>query len=143
MNLYILDTDHVSLAQREHPAVIRRLATRPARDIAVTIVTAEEQLRGWLRVVRRASVDRRRLVWAYSGLSDTLAYLESVQLLDFDQAALLRYETLRQQKIRIGTQDLRIAAIALAIDGTVVTRNTRDFAQVPGLALQDWTTDSQ
>lgn len=58
---------------------------------------------------------------------------------DIDQAAYTRYEELRRQKIRIGTQDLRIAAIVLSVGGILVTRNQRDFAHVPGLPCQDWT----
>ncbi len=50
-----------------------------------------------------------------------------------------RYDQLRGQKIRIGTQDLRIASVVLAVGGVLVTGNTRDFSQVPGLALEDWT----
>ncbi len=70
---------------------------------------------------------------------DTIAYFNTIQILPFDQAANAQYEALRKQKIRVGTQDLRIAAIALSVNGTVVTRNWRDFQKVPGLALEDWT----
>ncbi len=44
----------------------------------------------------------------------------------------------RSQRIRIGTQDLRIASIAIAHGGTVLTRNRKDFEQVPGLTIEDW-----
>jgi tRNA(fMet)-specific endonuclease VapC len=45
---------------------------------------------------------------------------------------------LRTQDIRIGTQDLRIAAMAVVHDTTLVTRNARDVAQTPGLVIEDW-----
>ena len=57
----------------------------------------------------------------------------------FEQSALDRFDALKRQKVRVGTMDLRIAAIALAGDLTLVTANTSDFAQVPGLRLEDWT----
>jgi tRNA(fMet)-specific endonuclease VapC len=41
--------------------------------------------------------------------------------------------------IRIGTQDLKIASIALANRATLLTRNYRDFVQVPDLIIDDWT----
>ncbi len=47
---------------------------------------------------------------------------------------------LRQQKIRIGTLDLRIASIVLATDGILVTRNFRDFERVPNLKIENWST---
>ncbi|MEH2332164.1 type II toxin-antitoxin system VapC family toxin [Nostoc sp.] len=47
------------------------------------------------------------------------------------------YAELVRQKIRIGTQDLRIAAITLSVNTILVTRNHRDFEKVPNLSLED------
>jgi tRNA(fMet)-specific endonuclease VapC len=61
-----------------------------------------------------------------------------IPLLDYDERAANACERLRVARVRIGTMDLRIAAIALANNATLLTRNTRDFAKVPGLRLEDW-----
>ncbi|ETW98217.1 MAG: hypothetical protein ETSY1_19700 [Candidatus Entotheonella factor] len=68
-----------------------------------------------------------------------LDYFHTIQLLDYDDAAHECYIQLREQKIRIGTQDLRIAAIVLSVNGILVTRKRRDFSQVPNLIITDWT----
>lgn len=70
---------------------------------------------------------------------NTLNDLNSLNILNFNQEAYTRYAELRSQRIRIGTQDLRIAAIVLSVNGILVTRNQRDFAQVPRLIFEDWT----
>ncbi|MCY0536309.1 type II toxin-antitoxin system VapC family toxin, partial [Klebsiella pneumoniae] len=79
-------------------------------EIAITIITAEEQLRGRLDVIRRTS-STKNLILAYTRLRDTLDDFSSMNLLDFNQDAYTCYVELMRQKIRIGTQDLRIAAI--------------------------------
>ncbi|WP_235334898.1 MULTISPECIES: type II toxin-antitoxin system VapC family toxin [Aphanizomenon] len=48
------------------------------------------------------------------------------------------YTELVKQKIRVGTQDLHIAAITLSVNGILVTRNFKDFEKVPNLRLEDW-----
>jgi tRNA(fMet)-specific endonuclease VapC len=107
-------------------------------EIAVTVITVEEQMRGWLNNIKQAA-DADRLVSAYKWLRETVEDFNSVKLLDFNQDALAYYTELRRQKIRIGTQDLRIASIVLSVNGILVTRNRRDFSQVPNLMLEDWT----
>ena len=49
-----------------------------------------------------------------------------------------QYQKLRLQKIRIGTLDLRITAITLCHEATLLTRNRRDFEQVTDLQIEDW-----
>ena len=138
MTLYVLDTDHVSLFQREHPRVTQRVNTVNPETIAVTIITVEEQLYGRLNRIRRAS-SSDALISAYIKLRYTLNFFQNINVLDFNQTAFDCYIELRRQRIRIGTQDLRIAAILLSVNGILVTRNRRDFERVSGLIFEDWT----
>jgi len=137
MKLYVLDTDHASLFQREHHQVVARIGEKSPEQLAVAIITAEEQLKGWLAQIKRASSSQSRIT-AFAGLRKTIRYFNTIQILDYDFAAETQFANLRQQKIRIGTQDLRIAAIALSTGSILVTRNCLDFAKVPGLMLEDW-----
>ena len=86
MSLWIIDTDHISLLQRGHPVVTQRINQVNTDEIAVTIITAEEQLRGRLDFIRKASaIDE--LVSAYARLRDTLKDYKSINLLDFNHKA--------------------------------------------------------
>ncbi|MDJ0797824.1 MAG: type II toxin-antitoxin system VapC family toxin [Calothrix sp. MO_167.B12] len=107
----------------------------------MTIITFEEQVRGRFNVIRKAdSADK--LVTAYSRLQATYNFFNSINLIGFSQEAANCYTELLRQKIRIGTQDLRIASIVISNDGTLVTRNRRDFSRVPGLQFEDWTIEN-
>jgi tRNA(fMet)-specific endonuclease VapC len=112
------------------------LATAPA-DLGVTTITLGEQVQGRLAVIRqaRSQLDTAR---GYLRLRETVEFYQTIQLVDFSTAAIAHFEELRRQGVRIGTQDLRIAAIALAEGSILVSCNTRDFTQVPGLTLEDW-----
>lgn len=141
MSLWILDTDSVSLFQRRHPFLCQRISIANPEEIAIIIITVEEQLRGRLNIIRQAS-STNELVSAYTKLRATLNYISSNRVLDFSQNAATCYAELLRQKIRIGTQYLRIAAIALSINGILVTRNRRDFVKVPNLMFEDWTLET-
>ena len=137
MSLWILDTDHVSGLQNSHPNILQRLANVAPTDIAITAITVEEQIRGWLKEMNPSS---DRCVWAYKGFKDTLAYLKGINVLDFDANAYQVYLNLKKQlTYKVGTKDLQIAAIALSVNGIVVTRNYKDFCKVPNLQIEDWT----
>ena len=60
-------------------------------------------------------------------------------MLDFDEAAAAKFEDLQRLRLRIGTMDLKIAAIAVSRGATVLSRNLKDFGRVPGLKAEDWT----
>lgn len=138
----VLDTDHMSALEWGSGGVgqrlIARLNTLPVGEAATTIITFEEQARGWLSVLARSrSLDEQ--VEAYSRLKRLLMNYLKIEVLDFDARAAVEFERLRSLRLRIGTMDLKIAAIALAHRATVLTRNVRDFVLVPGLQVEDWT----
>ncbi|MBW4688669.1 MAG: type II toxin-antitoxin system VapC family toxin [Komarekiella atlantica HA4396-MV6] len=137
-DLRIIDTDHLSLMQRGNPFIIQRLNKFNPQNIAITIITATEQLVGRLNVINR-STSSNDLVFAYAKLKDTLEDLNNLNVLAFSHDAGEIYAELVKQKIRVGTQDLRIAAITLSANGILVTRNWKDFEKVPNLRLEDWT----
>ena len=66
----------------------------------------------------------------------------NLPILPFDTAAARRYGEVRAGLERRGTPlgdaDLRIGAIALARDLTVVTGNVRHFERIPGLSVESW-----
>ncbi len=83
-----------------------------------------------------ASADRQMA--AYGRLNRMRDYYCVTPVLPFDEGALAQFQRLWLLRLRVGTMDLKIAATALADNAILVTRNTTDFAKVPGLKLEDW-----
>ena len=106
-------------------------------DFCTTIVTYEEQMRGWLSRVAQANTTER-LVAAYSRLSTHLEVFTGIRVLPFDGRAAAEFDRLRLLRPRIGTQDTKIAAITLSKDATLLSRNLGDFTKIPGLRVDDW-----
>jgi tRNA(fMet)-specific endonuclease VapC len=134
---FLLDTDHLTLYQRGHPPLGRRLALQPPDTVGVSVVTVEEALRGRLARVARAADGPARLLH-YALLLETVQLFHQFAMVLFNQPVENQFQHLLSLRLRVGTQDLKIAAIALANHLTVLTRNRRDFGRVPGLALDDW-----
>jgi tRNA(fMet)-specific endonuclease VapC len=136
--LCVLDTDHLSLLRRGHVSVADRLRNIPLNRRATTIVNVEEQLRGRFAMIARA---RKANEWvaAYNVFQQTLEDLMRLRLLPFNDSAADEFIRLKASVKKVGTQDLKIAAIVLSVGGVLVTRNKRDFARISGLAIEDWT----
>lgn len=134
---YVLDTDIWSLYGKGHPIVQARVHAHPIEELALAIITVEEQLSGWYAKVRQARqrIDKAR---QYQHLADAVMALKDWQILSFSEPALNRFEQLYASKLNVGKKDLCIAAIALEHSATVVTRNLRDFQRIPGLTVEDW-----
>lgn len=138
----LLDTDHPTILQRQSQPECGRLAVRlgrlPADDIAASIVSFQEQMQGWMAYLNRAR-SGDRIVHAYAELEAMWRSFCKMNVLSFTGKAQDCFAELRRRRIRIATQDLRIASIALATDSILLTRNVQDFRQVPDLEVEDWT----
>lgn len=141
--MIVLDTDVVTLLLHADSAEAIRISARiaelpPDADVGPTIVSYQEQTRGWIAYIGKARTVEQQ-VYAYGRLEAHLNAYRDSRVVPFDRAAALLAEDLRHKHPRMGTMDLRIAAIALSRDALLVTRNVKDFAPVDGLRIEDWT----
>ena len=116
---------------------MQRVTAQAGGVVGVSAVKAEEALRGRLAALSRPLSGTAR-VRAYALLTDTIQLLARLPMVPFDQSSESHFQRLRALRIRIGSQDLRIAALALANQLTLLTRNRRDFSRIPGLVIDDW-----
>jgi tRNA(fMet)-specific endonuclease VapC len=139
--MILLDTDHMS--ELQYPNSVRgarllgRLCAVEDSQLATTIVTYEEQMRGWLASINKQPAGISQ-VEAYTSLLEVVQTYLGWIILPFDRLAAELFHRLRSQKIRISTMDLKIAAIVLRQAATLLSANLRDFRQVPGLSVEDW-----
>lgn len=139
MKLYVLDTSVIGFIEQAHPTITNYLQSMSDTDaLATTIVTVGESFAGWLPVCRRARRSRER-IFAYERMQQSFNIYRGMTCLPFDDVAAKIFDQLNDQKIRIGTNDLAIAAICLSVNGILVTRNLVDFERVPNLTIEDWT----
>lgn len=139
--MYVLDTDTLSHLFAAHPRVLTRRNNIPSTEIAITIVTRIEVLQGRFDFLLKAATGeelRRAQFWLDKSIQN-LAQVETV--IPIDSTAADEFDRLRQDKKlkKIGRGDLLIAALVLANRATLVTRNEKDFRQVPGLQIENWT----
>lgn len=137
MSLYILDTDTVSLFQHNHLKVSVAVLAHDPKQVAISVLTVEEQLSGWYKELRATS-EARRLAMIYERMAITTQFLGRLPIIPFSEQAIVRWQELKKLKLNIGKTDLRIAAIVLELGAVVVARNSSDFCRVPGLTIEDW-----
>jgi tRNA(fMet)-specific endonuclease VapC len=140
MTCYVMDTDHLSLYERNHPQVCERIIrTRQhsSDTLFTTVVSLEEQYAGRIAQIRKATTPQA-LVGAYNKLKQIFVLFSDLDILEYDLKADEYFREFRKAGIRIGTLDLRIAVITLANGGILLSRNLQDFKKIPGLTIQNW-----
>ena len=128
---YMLDTNICIYLINHRPAHVRQhFEAHPIGDIGISVITACELAYG----VSKSRSARNRAALE--------TFLLPLDIAAFDDTAVWRYAALRAELERsgqpIGALDTQIAAHALALGCTLVTNNTREFARIGGLALENW-----
>jgi tRNA(fMet)-specific endonuclease VapC len=141
--IYVLDTDVLSIVELHDSPEYTRLHARvlelaPEDSLVTTIVTYEEQTRGWLAYAAKSRRTPHQ-VKAYLRLRQHLRIYTGIEVLDFDDSAGQEFDRLCGMKLRIGTTDLKIAAIVTSRNALLISRNLGDFKRIPGLRVEDWT----
>lgn len=137
MSRYVLDTDIVSLFQRNHPQVAEAILKHPPSELAISVLTVEEQLSGWYTLLRQAK-SPSSLAAAYQRMTHAAEFFGRFRLLTFSEAAIEQDQELQRLKLGLTKIDPRIASVVLDHGSIPVTRNTRDFERVPDLKIEDW-----
>ena len=130
---YMLDTDVCSyVMKRSSDVLLRHLRKIPLGEVCISVITSSELMYG-VEVSPRQRQDELALT----------AFLAYVETMDFPKQASLHYAQIRSHLRKsgnmIGSNDLFIAAHARSLGLTLVTHNTREFARVPKLSIEDWT----
>jgi tRNA(fMet)-specific endonuclease VapC len=138
--MILLDTDHFSVLtdgrHLRHVQLIERLENVNI-EVRIPVVSVEEQLRAWLAQVHRHR-DVNKQIYPYDRLIRLIETLGEWEIARWSEPAAEEFRRLRKARIRVGTQDLKIASIAIANDATLLSSNLRDFQQVPGIRVEDW-----
>jgi tRNA(fMet)-specific endonuclease VapC len=108
-------------------------------EVAIPIIAYIEALQGRFAFMLRAA-SQSELLRAQELLQRTEAALSRFSIMLFNEAAAAEADRLLQNRKlkKIGRPDLLIAAISLANRATLVTRNLKDFRQVPRLQIENW-----
>ena len=139
---YLLDTDHLSILQRQtgesYRHLSRRIALHSPSEFALSIVTFHEQMLGGHAYINQARTSDK-VVKGYEMMMRIVSDFRTSPVIPFDTKAASIHSNLKSQKLQIAKMDARIAAVALSHQLILLTRNRRDFSKISDLAIEDWT----
>ena len=128
---WMLNTDTCIAIIKKHPVALKKLRGKSIGQVGLSSITLGELAFGADKSSRPND--------AHVALSEFLLALE---IAAFDDHAAMRYGEVRASLGRLGKPvgplDTLIGSHAHALDVILVTHNTREFAQIEGLRLEDW-----
>jgi len=137
--MHLLDTDTLTHLHAGHPRVLERLRSLDDPEVATTIITKIEILRGRMDFVLKAA-SASQLIRAQNLLFRSEELLQQLIVVPFDTGAVSQFETFRSDRSlrKMGRADLLIASIVVTNRATLVTRNERHFKRIANLKVVNW-----
>lgn len=138
--MIVLDSDIVTLlSYGQTDKLQQRMASvQGSEELAVTIITRMEILRGRFDGIMKAA-NEDELLKAMDRFRASRDLLNSLRLLEISDAAGQHFKQMMKAKKRPKRRgDMLIACITLAHDALLVTRNIKDYKDVPGLRVENW-----
>ena len=141
--MYLLDSDVLTLLfhrKGQQLFLEQRILSQPAEKLFISIISVDEALRGVRRLIDNPpSKDGgwegcrllRKIMKAYSGF----------EICPYTPEATAIFKTMPAAAKRKGSNDCKIAAIALSRGFTVITRNVADYREIPDVDFEDWTAE--
>lgn len=135
-----LDTDVFTSYLQGVPAIVAKIHAQPPGVWALPIVVVEEVMRGRLNAIRKlqSSKSASTLLDAYRAFQVSAVRCARYPILDYNQAADQLFQGWRKSKVRVGSQDMRIAAICKAHGIKLATGNRSDYQQLPNFDVEFW-----
>lgn len=139
MKFALLDTNHYSAltASSVLGAKIRDRAMDADAELFISVITVQEVSQGWFAWINSKPAGSAQ-VHGYGQFQHNLEAFCKITVLPFDEGAAAEFEKLKRLRLRVGTMDLKIAAICLAHDALLLSRNRVDFEKVPDLRIENW-----
>lgn len=139
--MILLDSDHLTVLRFRTSAraiqLANRLSLARGELVGTTIANVEETMRGWLATLAKEKLPHRQIS-AYRALAELFSFFVGLHIALFTEASADRFSALKAAKIKVGTMDMKTAAITLAHNARLLTANRRDFERIPGLRFENW-----
>jgi tRNA(fMet)-specific endonuclease VapC len=107
----VLDIDHLTLHYRGDPIVVRRGDARPPTELAITVLTVDEQLTGWYTLTRQARRPEE-IARASAHLGEAVARLGHWSILPYTESAIARVAQLKALRLNVRLMGIRIGCIS-------------------------------
>lgn len=129
---YLLDTNIISFWMKgKCPGISDKLKEVPAQEIGIPAIVYGELLYGLYQSTNKNKLDA--LIESFAA---------AFRIVPYEEKAARKYGEIRarlkSQGTLIGSNDMLIAAVALAENAVLVTNNTKEFSRIEGLKIEDW-----